>query len=62
MGEANGQLIRFLSQDLGLSSRVLATAQKLQRRVKGPLPMVLLQYGLIDLMQLQRILDWQVGL
>ena len=52
------RLIQFLRQDLELSPDSIAVAQRHHKRDRGPLPMVLLKYGLIDLDQLDSIYDW----
>ncbi|MGD1900961.1 MAG: DUF2949 domain-containing protein [Geitlerinemataceae cyanobacterium] len=52
------RLIQFLRQDLDLSSDSIAIALRHHKLDRGPLPMVLLKYGLIDLEQLDTIYDW----
>ncbi len=52
------RLIQFLRQDLELSADSIAVAQRHHKLDRGPLPMVLLKYGLIDLDQLDSIYDW----
>ncbi len=51
-------LLNFLKQELSLSDASLAVAERTVRNHHGPLPMVLLQYGLITLDELDRIYDW----
>lgn len=53
------RLLHFLQAELGLSSQALKTAQRLSQEAAGTLPMVLWQFGLISLRQLEQILDWQ---
>lgn len=52
------QLIRFLREDLALSSSSIEMALRHCAQDPGPLPMVLWQYGLVTLEQLNRIYDW----
>jgi hypothetical protein len=54
----HSRLIRFLQEDLALSSSSLAIALRYREQDPGPLPMILWQYGLITLDQLDRIFDW----
>ena len=52
------QLLRFLHEELSLSTDSIAIAQRSMEQTKGPLPMLLLQYGLISLNELDHIYDW----
>ncbi|MBD2606611.1 DUF2949 domain-containing protein [Scytonema hofmannii FACHB-248] len=52
------QLIRFLQDDLAISTASLAVALRHREQDPGPLPMILWQYGLITLEQLEQIYDW----
>lgn len=52
------QFLRFLQEDLHLSSHCIALAMRHQPQLLTHLPMVLWQYGLITLEQLERIWDW----
>jgi hypothetical protein len=54
----NTELLDFLHNELELSDRDMAVALKHQEFDNGPLPMLLWQYGLVDLEQLEQILDW----
>ncbi|OKH46717.1 hypothetical protein NIES2101_24645 [Calothrix sp. HK-06] len=51
-------LIDFLQEDLAISSASIAVALRRSQQDPGPLPMILWQYGLITLDQLERIYDW----
>lgn len=55
----NSRLIRFLQEDLSISASSIAIAVRHCEQDPGPLPMVLWQYGLVTLEQLDRIFDWQ---
>ena len=55
----NGKLIDFLQDQLALSQGAIAMAVRLGEQNPGPLPMILWQYGLISLEQLNQIFDWQ---
>ena len=52
------QFINFLQEDLAISSASLAVALRHREQDPGPLPMILWQYGLITLEQLDQIYDW----
>jgi hypothetical protein len=52
------RLLRFLQEDLALSTDSIAIAQRSIEQNPGPLPMILWQYGLITLEELDRIYDW----
>ncbi len=52
------RLIQFLRDELSLSDASIAIAQKHSEHDPGPLPMILWQYGLVTLEQLNRIYDW----
>ncbi|MEB3179052.1 MAG: DUF2949 domain-containing protein [Nostocaceae cyanobacterium] len=52
------RLIRFLQEDLSISSASLAVALRHREQDPGPLPMILWQYGLVTLEQLDQIYDW----
>lgn len=52
------RLIKFLQEDLALSDASIAIAKKHSEHDPGPLPMILWQYGLVTLEQLDRIYDW----
>lgn len=52
------RLLRFLQEDLSLSASSIALALRHREQDPGPLPIILWQYGLITLEQLDRIYDW----
>jgi Protein of unknown function (DUF2949) len=54
----NSRFIRFLEEELALSADSLAMAMRQRENDPGPLPMILWQYGLITIEQLDRIYDW----
>jgi hypothetical protein len=54
----HSRLIRFLQEELALSSSSIAIALRYREQDPGPLPIILWQYGLITLDQLDRIFDW----
>lgn len=51
-------LIRFLQEELGVSASAIAVAQRFQEETAGSLPIILWQYGLITLEQLNQVFDW----
>lgn len=53
------QLIHFLQEKLTLSKSVIAVALRRRQRESEPLPIILWQYGLVSLEQLDRIFEWQ---
>jgi Protein of unknown function (DUF2949) len=55
------KLIRFLQDDLAISASSMAIALKQAEHNPGPLPMILWQYGLVTIEQLDRIYDWMEG-
>ncbi|MBW4622497.1 MAG: DUF2949 domain-containing protein [Cyanosarcina radialis HA8281-LM2] len=55
---SSAQLLRFLQEDLALSSSSIAMALRHVEQDPGPLPMILWKYGLVTLEQLERIYDW----
>lgn len=58
---SDGQLIDFLQEQLALPPLAIAMAIRLGEQNPGPLPMILWQYGLISLDQLNQIFDWLAG-
>lgn len=52
------RFIRFLQEDLSISAASIAIALRHREQDPGPLPMILWQYGLVTLDQLERIFDW----
>jgi hypothetical protein len=52
------QLIRFLQDDLDVPTNSIALVLRQPELSLNTLPMLLWQYGLIDLQQLDRIFDW----
>ncbi|MDJ0510090.1 MAG: DUF2949 domain-containing protein [Crocosphaera sp.] len=52
------QFLRFLREELCLSPDSIAIAQRSMEETQGPLPMLLWQYGLINLNELDKIYDW----
>jgi hypothetical protein len=52
------RLVRFLQEDLGLSQRSIQIALRQEELIPSLLPMVLWQYGLVTLEQLEQIFDW----
>ena len=52
------QLIEFLRRELSIPESAIATALRQEEQDSNQLPMVLWQYGLVTLKQLERIFDW----
>jgi len=52
------KLLQFLHNELELPTAAIAVALKHRELDNGPIPMLLWQYGLVDLQQLEKIFDW----
>jgi Protein of unknown function (DUF2949) len=52
------RFLQFLEDELALSAPSIAIALRHVEQDPGPLPMILWQYGLVTLEQLDRIYDW----
>ena len=52
------QMLHFLKEELKLSSESIAIAERSAQQDRAPLPMILWQYGLVTLEQLDKIYDW----
>lgn len=52
------KLIRFLQEELAIPDASIALAQKQGEQDPKLLPMILWQYGLVTLEQLDRVFDW----
>ncbi len=55
------QFIHFLQNDLALSADSIQIVQRHLDQNPGPLAMILWQYGLVTLEQLDQIFDWLEG-
>lgn len=55
---STAQLITFLQEELHISDPLIAFALRHCQQNAGPLPMILWQYGLVSLDQLEQIFDW----
>ena len=52
------RLIRFLEEELALSPSSIEMALRHREQDPGPLPMILWNYGLITIEQLDQIFEW----
>ncbi|MGK7918227.1 MAG: DUF2949 domain-containing protein [Prochloraceae cyanobacterium] len=52
------RFIKFLEKELNLSTESIAVLERSVKKNPGPLPMILWQYGLVTLDQLDLIYDW----
>ena len=52
------KFIKFLKEELALSTDSIATVQRTVEQNPAPIPMILWQYGLVTLEELDRIYDW----
>jgi hypothetical protein len=58
MSKKQAQLIKFLKWELSIPDSAIATALRHQEEDSNQLPMILWQYGLVTLNQLDQIFDW----
>jgi hypothetical protein len=54
----NQHFIQYLQGDLGLSDAAIASVTRTQQLTITELPIMLWNYGLISLKQLENIFDW----
>lgn len=52
------KFVKFLKEDLALSSESIEIVQRAVEEHPAPIPMILWQYGLVTLEELDRIYDW----
>lgn len=52
------RLVKFLQDELAVSAASLSIALRHSEQNPGPLPIILWQYGLITIEQLDKIYDW----
>lgn len=52
------RFLQFLQEELSLPINSIAIAERHLQNNPGPLPMVLWQYGLVTIEQLDRIYEW----
>ncbi|MGF1491382.1 MAG: DUF2949 domain-containing protein [Microcoleaceae cyanobacterium] len=55
----DNHILRFLQEELSISTSEITVALRQFERSGGSLPIVLYQYGFVSLKQLSRIFDWQ---
>ena len=55
------QFLNFLQEDLAIPAADVQLALRHPEQTPGLLPMILWQYGLVTLNQLDRIFDWLQG-
>jgi Protein of unknown function (DUF2949) len=56
--QVSDRFVHFLQKDLQISTASIALAMRHKPQIFSHFPMVLWQYGLITLEQLERIWDW----
>jgi hypothetical protein len=54
----HSRLLNFLQDELAMPADCIAIARRSAEQERGPLPMILWQYGLITIQELDRIYDW----
>lgn len=57
-GRSKAQLINFLQEELAVSAASMSLALRRCEQESGSLPIILWQYGLISLEQLDQVFDW----
>ncbi|MBE9013571.1 DUF2949 domain-containing protein [Pseudanabaenaceae cyanobacterium LEGE 13415] len=57
----SSRLIQFLTDELKVSSNAIALAMQQCEQSPNLLPIVLWQYGLINLSELEQIFDWMAA-
>ena len=55
------KFIKFLKEELALSNDSIKIVQRSMEDHPAPIPMILWQYGLVTLEELDRIYDWLHG-
>jgi hypothetical protein len=55
---SEARLIQFLQEELAIPESAIAMAQRSPNLTPNLLPIILWQYGLVTLDELNRILDW----
>ena len=55
---SHSRLVRFLQEELSVSTASIAIGLRYVEQDPGPLPIILWKYGLITLEQLDQIYDW----
>ena len=55
------KFIKFLNEELSLSTDSIAVVQKAIEQQPAPIPMILWKYGLVTLEELDTIYDWLDG-
>jgi len=58
LSQRETQLIHFLQEELAISASVIMLALRYHEQDPGPLPMILWQYGMVSLEQLEQIFNW----
>jgi len=58
MNNSNTHLINFLTDELAIPVPSVTIALRHWQQDPGPLSMILWQYGLVSLEQLEKIFDW----
>ncbi|MBD2103443.1 DUF2949 domain-containing protein [Leptolyngbya sp. FACHB-261] len=61
LSQSHTQLIDFLQTELAVSASSIAMALRRCEQDLGPLPIILWQYGLVSLEQLDKIFEWLEG-
>lgn len=56
--QKNTDFIHFLESELNLSTTDISVALRHPELENAPLPMLLWEYGLVNIEQLERIFDW----
>ena len=57
--KASAELLMFLQQKLCISENAINLGLRQSEIEQAPLPIVLWSFGLLNLVQYQRVLDWE---
>ncbi|NJL11443.1 MAG: DUF2949 domain-containing protein [Calothrix sp. SM1_7_51] len=58
MSKNNTHLIDYLTKELAIPLSSIGIALRYVKQDQGPLSIILWQYGLVNMEQLEQILDW----
>lgn len=56
--QKQSKFLQFLQEDLAIAPASIALALRYREQNPGPLPMILWQYGLVTIEQLDQIYNW----
>lgn len=57
--KVSNNLINYIQQKIGLSQKAIDLGMRQADIEQAPLPIILWSFGLLTLLQYQKVLDWQ---